>query len=155
MYQLRFTEGGAEKVYQLASGQTVIGRLPTSQLVIDEVELAPTDTIRLGEVTLTLEQNVPEKELLTENHEIAEGPGTIFRKVTEADRPAGQSTDNLVRLLSDVGRTLLGSQSLTDILNSVVSMAFNAVGGADRAFLLLRDSPEAELSARVLRKRDG
>ncbi|HEY6359172.1 MAG TPA: FHA domain-containing protein, partial [Vicinamibacterales bacterium] len=124
------------------------------QVLIEEVVLAPTDTIKLGEVTLTLEQNVSEKELLTENHEVAEGPGTIVRKVAGDDQRTGVSTDSLVRLLSDVGRTLLGSQSLPDILNRVVEMAFAAVP-AERAFLLLRDSPDAELSARVLRKRDG
>jgi adenylate cyclase len=196
MYQLRFTEGGVEKVFQLAPGLTVVGRLPTCQLVIsdisvsrkhatvrvddsnnkvflqdtgsrfgtfrngqqvliDEVPLAPTDTIKVGEVMMTLEQNVPEKDLLTENHEVAEGPGTIFRPVTDKDQPAGSGTDSLVRLLADVGRTLLGSQPLTDILNRVVEMAFAAVPGAERAFLLLRDSPESELAARVLRKRDG
>ncbi len=194
MFQLRYNEGGLDKVHQLTPGVTVVGRLPACNLVIsdisvsrkhavlrldeggrlflqdtgsrfgtfrngqqvliEEVALAPTDTIKLGEVTLTLEQNVSEKELLTENHEVAEGPGTIVRKVAGDDEKTGVSTDSLVRLLSDVGRTLLGSQSLPDILNRVVEMAFAAVP-AERAFLLLRDSPDAELSARVLRKRDG
>lgn len=194
MYQVRYNEGGLDKVHQLAPGVTVVGRLPTctlvlsdisvsrkhaslrldetgrlfiqdtgsrfgtfrngQQVLIEEVPLLATDTIKLGEVTLTLEQNVSESELLTENHEVAEGPGTIFRKVTDDDGKAGVSTDSLVRLLSDVGRTLLGTQSLPDILNRVVEMAFAAVP-AERAFLLLRDSPDAELSARVLRKRDG
>jgi adenylate cyclase len=194
MFQLRYNEGGLDKVHQLTPGVTVVGRLPACNLVIsdisvsrkhaalrldeggrlflqdtgsrfgtfrngqqvliEEVPLAPTDTIKFGEVTLTLEQNVSEKELLTENHEVAEGPGTIVRKVADDDQKTGVSTDSLVRLLSDVGRTLLGSQSLPDILNRVVEMAFAAVP-AERAFLLLRDSPDAELSARVLRKRDG
>src|SRR5579864_8318919 len=195
MFQLRYNEGGLDKVHQLTPGVTVVGRLPACNLVIsdisvsrkhaslrldeggrlflqdtgsrfgtfrngqqvliEEVPLASTDTIKLGEVTLTLEQNVSEKDLLTENHEVAEGPGTIFRKVSDEDpKTGGVSTDSLVRLLSDVGRTLLGSQSLPDILNRVVEMAFAAVP-AERAFLLLRDSPDAELSARVLRKRDG
>jgi adenylate cyclase len=194
MFQLRYNEGGLDKVHQLTPGATIVGRLPACNLVIsdisvsrkhavlrldeggrlflqdtgsrfgtfrngqqvliEEVPLAPTDTIKFGEVTLTLEQNVPEKELLTENHEVAEGPGTIVRKVADDDQKTGVSTDSLVRLLSDVGRTLLGSQSLPDILNRVVEMAFAAVP-AERAFLLLRDSPDAELSARVLRKRDG
>jgi adenylate cyclase len=194
MFQLRYNEGGLDKVHQLTPGVTIVGRLPAcnlvisdisvsrkhavlrlddggrlflqdtgsrfgtfrngQQILIEEVPLAPTDTLKFGEVTLTLEQNVSEKELLTENHEVAEGPGTIVRKVADDDQKTGVSTDSLVRLLSDVGRTLLGSQSLPDILNRVVEMAFAAVP-AERAFLLLRDSPDAELSARVLRKRDG
>jgi adenylate cyclase len=197
MFQLRYNEGGLDKVYQVTPGVTVVGRLPTCNLVIsdisvsrkhavlrlddggrlflqdtgsrfgtyrngqqvliDEVPLTPTDALKFGEVVLALEQNVSEKDLLTENHEVAEGPGTILKKVGDEDQKTGSSsvsTDSLVRLLSDVGRTLLGSQSLPDILNRVVEMAFAAVP-AERAFLLLRDSPDAELSARVLRKRDG
>jgi adenylate cyclase len=196
MFQLRYNEGGLDKVYQLTPGPTVVGRLPTcnlvisdisvsrkhavlrldeggrlflqdtgsrfgtfkngTQVLIDEVPIAPNDSLKFGEVMLTLEQNVSEKDLLTENHEVAEGPGTILKKVGDDDQKTGAavSTDSLVRLLSDVGRTLLGSQSLPDILNRVVEMAFAAVP-AERAFLLLRDSPDAELSARVLRKRDG
>jgi len=119
MFQLRYNEGGLDKVHQLTPGVTVVGRLPACNLVIsdisvsrkhaslrlddsgrlflqdtgsrfgtfrngqqvliEEVPLAPTDTLKFGEVTLTLEQNVSEKELLTENHEVAEGPGTIVR----------------------------------------------------------------------------
>jgi adenylate cyclase len=124
----------------------------TTQVLIDEVEVMPGDTLKLGDLTLTLEQHVSERELLSENHEVSEGPGTILRKADDAPVPKGDG--HLVRLLSDAGRALLGSQSLTEMLNHVVEMAFAAVP-AERAFLMLRDSPDAELSARVLRQRDG
>ena len=123
-----------------------------TRVLIDEVELSPGDTIKLGDVTLTIEQHMSEKELLSENHEVSEGPGTILRRADDA--PARTGDGHLVRLLSDAGRTLLGSQTLTEILNRVVEMAFAAVP-AERAFLMLRDSPDAELTARVLRQRDG
>jgi adenylate cyclase len=123
-----------------------------TRVLIEEVELAPGDAIKLGDQTLTIEQHVSEKELLSENHEVSDGPGTILRR---ADEPAARSGDgHLVRLLSDAGRTLLGSQTLNEMLNHVVEMAFAAVP-AERAFLMLRDSPDAELTARVLRQRDG
>jgi len=123
-----------------------------TRVLIDEVELVPGDIIKLGDQTLTLEQHVSEKELLNENHEVSDGPGTILRR---ADEPSGPIDDgHLVRLLSDAGRTLLGTQTLTEMLNHVVEMAFAAVP-AERAFLMLRDSPDAELTARVLRQRDG
>src|SRR5579862_1060970 len=165
MFLLRYTETGVEKTHVLAAGQTVVGRLPTCGLVlndisvsrshaslrvddkgrcwlsdlgsrfgsfknqtrvlIDEVELAPGDTVKLGDQTLMIEQHVSERELLSENHEVSDGPGTILRK---ADEPPAKSGDgHLVRLLSDAGRTLLGSQTLNEVLNHVVEMAFAAV----------------------------
>ena len=59
-----------------------------------------------------------------------------------------------MRLLAEMGRTLLGTRSLTEILNRVVDVAFEAVP-AERAFLMLRDSADEGLSARVMRHRDG
>jgi adenylate cyclase len=56
--------------------------------------------------------------------------------------------------LSEVNRTLLTTQSLSEVLNRVVDLAFTAVP-ADRAFLMLRESADEALTARVLRHRDG
>src|SRR6516162_10667724 len=50
--------------------------------VKDEVEVAAGSRLKLGEVTLAVEQRVPEQELLSEAHEISEGPGTIYRPLT-------------------------------------------------------------------------
>ncbi len=120
--------------------------------VQDEVELTAGSKLKLGEVTFTVEQRVPERELLSESHQISEGPGTIYRPV-EAVAPVS-GDHHLVRLLADMGRTLLGSRTLGDILNRVVDVAFEAVP-AERAFLMLRDTSDGALSARVLRHRDG
>jgi hypothetical protein len=68
--------------------------------------------------------------------------------------PAAASGGHLVRLLAEMGRTLLGTRSLTEILNRVVDVAFEAVP-AERAFLMLRDSADEGVSARVMRHRDG
>jgi len=190
MFILHYDDHGVDKAHELRSGVTLIGRLPTSDLMIadasvsrrhaslrttegqcfvqdtasrfgtfvngarvqDEVELAPGSTLKLGEVTFTLEQRVPEQELLTEGHEVSEGPGTIYRPMTV--EPPASSGGHLVRLLAEMGRTLLGTRSLTEILNRVVDVAFEAVP-AERAFLMLRDSADEGLSARVMRHRDG
>jgi adenylate cyclase len=61
---------------------------------------------------------------------------------------------HLIKLLAEIGRTLMTAQSLPDILNRVVDLAFEAVP-AERAFLLLRESSDAALDARVVRQRDG
>lgn len=192
MLQLRYEELGVAKVHPLRQGLTLIGRLPTSDLVLldpsvsrqhaslrvidsacrlqdvgsrfgtfldgtevrgSEVEVKPGATIRLGEVSLVLEQHVPEQALLSEQHDISDGPGTICRPVL-VDDGVGGGDGHLLRLLADVGRTLLSSQSLADVLNRVVDMAFSAVP-AERAFLMLRESADEALVARVLRHRDG
>jgi adenylate cyclase len=191
MLQLRYEERGASTVHQLRQGLTLIGRLPTSDLVLldpsvsrqhasirvidsecwltdagsrfgtfldevevrEEVAVKPGAAIRLGEVTLVLEQHMAEEALLTEGHQISEGPGTICLPVS-VETAARGGDGHLLRLLAEVGRTLLGSQSLSDVLNRVVDMAFAAVP-AERAFLMLRDSSEEALAARVLRHRDG
>ena len=69
-------------------------------------------------------------------------------------RPVAAADAHLIKLFAEMGRTLVSAQSLPDILNRVVDMAFAAVP-AERAFLLLRDSSDAALEARVLRQRDG
>jgi adenylate cyclase len=130
------------------------GTFRNDERVIDEVELSAGDTLQIGEVKLTLEQHVPEQELLTENHQVSEGPGTILRQVTTEVATIGTGDGQLIRLLADVGRTLVSSQSLPEVLNRVVDVAFSAVP-ADRAFLMLRDSADEALAARVLRHRDG
>ncbi len=191
MLQLRYTEQGVEKTHTLKQGLTLIGRLPTCDLVLQdpsvsrhhaslrvinsecllqdansrfgtflngellkgELEVPPGATITLGEIVLTVEQHVPETDLLSEQHQISEGPGTIFRSMA-VGTAAGGGEGHLIRLLADVQRALLTTQSLSDVLNRVVDLAFTAVP-AERAFLMLRDSAEEALAARVLRHRDG
>jgi adenylate cyclase len=188
MLQLRYDEQGSAKTHRLKQGITVVGRLPTSDLVLvdpsvsrhhatlrvldaecritdsgsrfgtfldgapvrGEVVVPVGATIKFGEVSLVLEQAVAEQDLLTEDHHISDGPGTILRPITEGAAAEG----HLIRLLADVNRTLLTTQSLTDVLNRVVDLAFAAVP-AERAFLMLRESADEGLTARVLRHRDG
>jgi len=192
---LRFTQAGVEKTHPLSSGLTLIGRLPSCDLVLldpgvsrqhasvritngeafvrdagsrfgtflndqrlqDEAKLAPGDRLRLGEIEIRLEQHVPEGELLSENHEMWEGPATIVRPVAPADAAAatgGGGEVQLVRLLADIGRALVSRRSLAEVLNLVVDHAF-ALVPAERAFLLLRESEDQALAAKVLRHRDG
>ena len=131
MLLLRYEESGHEKTHQLKPGKTVVGRLPTSDLVLsrserlapsrdvcvadgrcfvqdagsrfgtflngqrlmptdDESPLAPGDTMKLGEVTRRRSSSsVPEQDLLTEDHEISEGPGTIIQPVAISRRDGG------------------------------------------------------------------
>jgi adenylate cyclase len=130
------------------------GTFLNGEQVREEIVVAPGATIKLGEVSLTLEQHVDEQELLSEDHDISDGPGTILRQIVP-EAPAANTTEGqLIRLLSDMNRTLLTTTSLADVLNKVVDLAFAAVP-AERAFLMLRESADEALAARVLRHRDG
>jgi adenylate cyclase len=192
MLFLRYDEHGTERTHELTDGTCMVGRLPTSGLVLTdpsvsrqhanvrvengrvfvsdagsrfgtfindqkidkEVELTTGATMKVGEVQLTLEQHVAEQDLLSEDHEISEGPGTIYRPLAAIQEEPSTGSGHLLKLLAEVGRTLLSSQSLPEILNKVVDLAFAAVP-AERAFLMLRESSDEALTARVLRHRDG
>jgi adenylate cyclase len=60
----------------------------------------------------------------------------------------------ILRLLSDISKTLVTVQPLEQVLARVVDLVFDVLP-ADRAFLMLRDSWDQPLTARVLRSRDG
>src|SRR6187551_1182273 len=85
----------------------------------EAVEAVPGDVIRIGEVSPTLEQHLAEGELLSdEHHDIAEGPGTIFRPADSSPQLTVNTNESqLIKLLSDVNRTLLSTQSLPEVLN--------------------------------------
>lgn len=147
-----FRVDGAHCFVQDANSR--FGTYRNGQRVTDETEVLTGDALQIGEFKLTLDQRMPEQQLLTEDHLMTEGPGTIFRKVMAEDRPTGASDGQLLRMLAEIGRTLVSSQSLQDVLNRVVDVAFSAVP-CERAFLMLRDSADEALAARVLRHRDG
>jgi adenylate cyclase len=66
------------------------------------------------------------------------------------DRRGGR----ILRLLTEIGKTLVQVQPLEQVLDRVVQLVFDVVP-AERAFLLLRDAFDQPLTARVMRNRDG
>jgi len=66
------------------------------------------------------------------------------------DRRGGR----LLRLLTEISKTLVTVQPLEQVLARVVDLVFDVLP-AERAFLLLRDSWDQPLTARVMRNRDG
>jgi adenylate cyclase len=192
MFVLGYDENGVAKSHTLTAGRTVIGRLPSSDLVlndpsvsrlhasfrvgdgrcflrdagsrhgtfhngervVEEVELSSGDQLQFGEVLMTFEHHVAEQDLLSEDHYVDDGPETVFRPVVDEPAVEEAGPPNVIKLLTETVKTLVTSQSLPDTLNRVVDLAFLAVL-ADRAFLMLRDSADEALVARVLRQRDG
>jgi adenylate cyclase len=235
VFALAYVDGGMPHVHVLRVGETLIGRTPACDLiinapsvsrrharlrvvggrvfvrdadsthgtavngvpVIEEQEIASGDTLLIGEVEITLIQDLPESELLSESHQVLGETGNLVRRVdddravtraapkdlnaaaavpaeprserrggsdrrkvdlgrlagerrTARDRRGGR----IVRLLTAISKTLVTVQPLAQILGRVVDLVFDAIP-ADRAYLLLRDSNEQPLTARVMRNRDG
>ena len=238
MFALAYVDGGMPYVHVLRVGETLIGRTPACDLilnaptvsrrharlrvvgsrvfvrdadstygtavngvpVVDEQEIASGDTLLIGHVEITLIQDIPESELLSESHQVLGDTGNLVRRVdddgavahaapkdlndaaevaapvaeprperrggsdrrkvdlgrlagdrrTARDRRGGR----IVRLLSDISKTLVTVQPLAQILGRVVDLVFDVVP-ADRTYLLLRDSNDQPLTARVMRNRDG
>lgn len=83
------------------------------------------------------------------------------RRRGDAGRPSGDRRSGrdrrggrLLRLLTEISKTLVTLQPLEQILTRVVELVFEVLP-AERAFLLLRDSIDQPLTARVMRRRDG
>jgi adenylate cyclase len=72
------------------------------------------------------------------------------------DRRLGRDRRQLrfLRLLSEISKTLVDVVPLPQVLSRVVDLVFEVVP-AERTFLLLRDSADEAITARVLRARDG
>ena len=100
----------------------------------------------------------PSKLVMTPSSERRSG---LDRRKADLGRPAGERRSGrdrrggrLLRLLSEISKTLVTMQPLEKVLARVVELVFEIVP-AERAFLLLRDSIDQPLSARVMRNRDG
>ncbi len=85
----------------------------------------------------------------------------VDRRKGDAGRPSGDRRSGrdrrggrLLRLLTEIGKTLVTVQPLEQVLTRVVELVFEVLP-AERAFLLLRDSVDQPLAARVMRSRDG
>jgi adenylate cyclase len=85
----------------------------------------------------------------------------IDRRIRNVGRPAGERRSGrdrrggrILRLLAEIGNTLVRTQPLEQVLDRVVRLVFDVIP-AERAFLLLRDAPDEPLTARVQRNRDG
>jgi adenylate cyclase len=66
------------------------------------------------------------------------------------DRRGGR----FLRLITEIGKTLVTVQPLEQVLTRVVDLVFDVLP-AERGFLLLRDAANRPLTARVMRNRDG
>jgi adenylate cyclase len=104
-------------------------------------EAAPSDAARLGAVV--------------------ERRSGQDRRRGDLGRPSGDRRSGrdrrggrVLRLLTEISKTLVTVQPIEQVLSRVVELVFEVLP-AERAFLLLRDAIDQPLSARVMRHRDG
>jgi adenylate cyclase len=228
----------SKRVFLKDAGSTYGTTLKGAKLTAEQ-EIKPGDSFTLGPVTLTLDREVHENEVLSEKHQIFEESATIVKRMenlnlppsaaiveavaasaatsvqspsgasppgvgwatpppraqtpavapaaapaapappklvmtpsserrsgldrrkADLGRPAGERRSGrdrrggrLLRLLTEISKTLVTMQPLEKVLARVVELVFEIVP-AERAFLLLRDAIDQPLSARVMRNRDG
>jgi adenylate cyclase len=229
----------AKRVFLKDAGSTYGTTFKGAKLTTEQ-EITPGDSFTLGPITLTLDREVHESEVLSEKHQIFEENATLVKRMenlnlppaaatveaavdaaatliqakaatpppiattatqtqkaptvstppaasvpaspspaklvmtpsserrsgldrrkSDVGRPGGERRSGrdrrggrLLRLLSEISKTLVTMQPLEKVLNRVVELVFEVVP-AERAFLLLRDSIDQPLSARVMRNRDG
>ena len=125
---------------------------------ITEAELHDGDVVRFGDIEARLELSAEDCVALSEEHRLIESPGTIYvpleRGTRRVERDAAPDGRRLLRMLSDISRTLVKPQPLIEMLNRVADLACSSIG-AERAVVLLADEATAAVVPRVVRARDG
>jgi adenylate cyclase len=117
--------------------------------VMPAIQPAPTPPTRAS--TGATSAGIPVPALSLERPPTARGDA---RGAEQGQAEETQGHQRFLRLLTEISRTLVTVQPLEQVLTRVVDLMFDAVP-AERAFLLLRDSMDQPLSARVTRRRDG
>ena len=138
---------------------TIEESLPATPLLTDDHQLledSASIVMRIGDVIPP--GAAPEPKALSRQWERRTG---VDRRKARApfsgpDRRTGRERRQLrfLRLLTEISKTLVDVLPLPQVLSRVVDLVFEIVP-AERTFLLLRDSADEALTARVLRARDG
>ena len=137
--------------------------------IVGEVEIRPGDTFAIGQFDFVCGELAGRdggSVALSEDRQIISPSETVYRRVDELDLPAGSPAGGaprgdtgsdaarVIKLLSEIGKTLVTVQPLPRVLERVVDLVFESVA-AERAFLMLRDSADEALTPRVVRYHDG
>jgi adenylate cyclase len=124
---------------------------------IEEAALRDGDRLTLGQVQVSVHSAVAENIVLTEGDDLPNMGNVVCRPASESGVSSeGVSVDapRLLKLLSDISRTLVGTQPIDEVLGQVVDLAFESTR-AKRVLLLLYDDETRELVPRVVRHREG
>ena len=121
---------------------------------IEQHELREGDRVALGYVTFTVRAAAAAPVMLVDSAPAAHEPG-IFRSMVHAPDAASHiDRRRLLKMLADIGRTLVGVQPVDEVLGAVVDLALGSTN-AERVLLLLWDQTTGELVPRIVRHRAG
>ena len=128
---------------------------------VTEAELKDDDVVTFGDIPARVEWAASDRLALTEDRELIASEGTVYRPLgpAAAEQTSGAvvaTVDGrrLLKMMSEISRTLVKPQPLLTMLNTVVDLALGSIG-ADRAFLMLVDEGTSSVVPRVVRSRDG
>ena len=193
MFTLCYTENGLARSHTLRTGETVVGRAPTADLLIDDAGISRRhavfevtaetcvvrdlgsrngtfrnglaltrtavthgETIVLGQLEVTVRRSDDAHVSLTDDPPLLDVERTVFRPVAQIETVVGAASveaGRLLTLLSDVGRLLVETATLSDLLEQVVQLVFDGVPAA-RCVLLLGGDGDGPPAPRVIRERD-
>jgi len=131
---------------------------------VEECPLSSGDRITLGKHTLRFEDGTTAKVVVMDGAPVVPGEGTIVKPLKEISgllapgRPAGGSaalekSNNTLRTLYEVGKALLSTHDLGELLNLIMDQVFRELP-AERGFLLLLDEDSGELVPSVSRAKE-
>jgi adenylate cyclase len=120
---------------------------------ITKVELHHGDLIHWGDVSARIEVSAEDQLKIVERATVP-FPYTLDRRVDDTpDAQPSIDARRLLTLISEMSRSLVKSQPLSNILEEVVRLASESTN-AERAFLILKDETSGALVPRVARTRD-
>ena len=150
-------------IFEVSAGGCVLrdlgSRNGTSRngVVVTRISVADGDTVSLGQLPVQILESLDDQVSLTDDQIVLDDDSTIYRPVDQvgAEGPGEASivAGRLLTLLSDVGRLLIETDTLSEILERVVQLVFDGVP-AQRCVLLLGTGDEP-LTSRVFRQRDA
>jgi adenylate cyclase len=141
---------------------------------ITQFNLSDGDELVLGKFPLHFRRALEEKVVLSEGRPLEEGGGTIIRSVSElqdilgdapSKRPSAtiaapqeelakiEKSNRILLALSKMGRDLMGTKSLDDLLPKIMDLIFEHIP-AERGYLLLREEDGNDLVPKLVKYRD-
>jgi adenylate cyclase len=135
----------ADKPFPIKDGDTVTCGTVRLDFLRDEAEKMVFAKQEFADTSITLTQAITFDEILAQ----AQLPSDLPRPALEAIAHARKAA----RVAGKLGRIVLASQSLTEIVEALVALVFEA-STADRAALLLWDPHYEELITKLVRSRD-
>ncbi len=147
-----------------------------NDVLVVEARLRDGDKILLGKFPIFFRKSLDGKVVLDERKTFPQESGTIIRSLGDVRRllaePGNESgrlvekplvtdigeiekSNRILKVLTQVARTLIAVGPVEDVLQKVMAILFEQLPGADRGFLMLRDRHTSKLVPMVVKYRSS